>query len=49
VICQRRQKLLPPQAFPDYLLYFLGALFTLTPMFLPKGVMGLFDKLKVRT
>jgi urea transport system permease protein len=37
------------QAFPDYWLYFLGALFILTTLFLPKGVMGLLDKLKART
>jgi urea transport system permease protein len=37
------------QAFPDYWLYFLGALFVLTTLFLPKGVMGLIDKLKART
>jgi urea transport system permease protein len=36
------------QAFPDYWLYFLGALFVLTTLFLPKGVMGLIDKLKAR-
>jgi urea transport system permease protein len=37
------------QAFPDYWLYFLGALFILTTLFLPKGVMGLYDKWRVRT
>jgi urea transport system permease protein len=37
------------QAFPDYWLYFLGALFVLTTLFLPKGVMGLYDKWRVRT
>ncbi|MDB5393156.1 MAG: urtC [Rhodospirillales bacterium] len=37
------------QAFPDYWLYFLGALFIMTTLFLPKGVMGLIDKWKVRT
>jgi len=37
------------QAFPDYWLYFLGALFILTTLFLPKGVMGLFEKLRART
>jgi urea transport system permease protein len=36
------------QAFPDYWLYFLGALFIMTTLFLPKGVMGLIDKWKVR-
>jgi urea transport system permease protein len=36
------------QAFPDYWLYFLGALFVLTTLFLPKGVMGLIDRLKAR-
>jgi urea transport system permease protein len=36
------------QAFPDYWLYFLGALFVLTTLYLPKGVMGLIDKLKAR-
>jgi urea transport system permease protein len=37
------------QAFPDYWLYFLGALFVSTTLFLPKGVMGLIDKWKMRT
>jgi urea transport system permease protein len=35
------------QAFPDYWLYFLGALFVSTTLFLPKGVMGLLQKVKV--
>jgi len=37
------------QAFPDYWLYFLGALFVLTTLFLPKGVMGLIDKARARS
>jgi urea transport system permease protein len=37
------------QAFPDYWLNFLGALFVLTTLFLPEGVMGLIDKAKARS
>jgi urea transport system permease protein len=32
------------QAFPEYWLYVLGALFVLVTLFLPRGVMGLFAK-----
>jgi urea transport system permease protein len=37
------------QAFPDYWLYFLGALFMMTTLFLPKGVIGLLEKLRLRS
>jgi urea transport system permease protein len=35
--------------FPEYWLYFLGALFVLVTLFLPQGVVGLLGKLKGRT
>ncbi len=34
------------QAFPEYWLFFLGALFILVTLFLPQGVSGLLGKLK---
>lgn len=34
------------QAFPEYWLYFLGLLFVLATLYLPQGVLGLFEKLK---
>ena len=34
------------QAFPEYWLYFLGMLFVLTTLYLPQGVLGIFEKLK---
>jgi len=34
------------QAFPEYWLYFLGLLFVLATLYLPQGVLGLFDKVK---
>src|SRR5712672_2165408 len=36
------------QAFPEYWLYFLGLIFILVTLFLPRGVLGLFEKLKKR-
>jgi urea transport system permease protein len=33
-------------AFPEYWLFFLGATFILVTLFLPRGVIGLFDRLK---
>ena len=33
-------------AFPDYWLFFLGALFILVTLFLPNGVMGLLGDLR---
>jgi urea transport system permease protein len=34
------------QAFPEYWLYFLGLLFVLATLYLPQGVLGLFEKVK---
>ena len=34
------------QAFPEFWLYFLGALFIAVTLFLPRGIMGLKDRLK---
>ena len=34
------------QAFPEYWLFFLGAIFILVTLFLPRGVIGLLDKRK---
>jgi urea transport system permease protein len=36
------------QAFPEFWLYFLGALFIAVTLFLPRGIMGLADRLKNR-
>jgi urea transport system permease protein len=36
------------QAFPEFWLYFLGALFIAVTLFLPQGIVGLFRKLKER-
>jgi urea transport system permease protein len=36
-------------AWPEYWLYFLGALFVIVTLFLPKGVMGLIDSRKKET
>jgi urea transport system permease protein len=33
-------------AFPEYWLYFLGLLFVVVTLFLPRGVTGLFDRLR---
>jgi urea transport system permease protein len=35
-------------AFPEYWLFFLGLLFIAVTLFMPKGVMGLFDQLRAR-
>jgi len=35
-------------AFPEYWLFFLGLLFIAVTLFMPKGVMGLYDQLKAR-
>jgi urea transport system permease protein len=35
-------------AFPEYWLYFLGAIFVVVTLFLPRGVMGLIEKLQRR-
>lgn len=35
-------------AFPDYWLYFLGLLFILVTLFMPTGVVGLLNKIKVK-
>ena len=34
------------QAFPEYWLFFLGLLFVLVTLFLPRGVIALFDRLR---
>jgi urea transport system permease protein len=34
------------EAFPEYWLYFLGLLFVLATLYLPQGVLGLFQKVK---
>src|SRR5450830_177882 len=34
------------QAFPEYWLYFLGLLFVLATLYLPQGILGLFEKVK---
>jgi urea transport system permease protein len=34
------------QAFPEYWLFFLGLIFIVVTLFLPQGVLGLFEKLK---
>ena len=34
------------QAFPEFWLYFLGALFIAVTLFLPRGIMGIKDRLK---
>ena len=36
------------QAFPEFWLYFLGALFIAVTLFLPQGIVGLFNKIKER-
>ena len=36
-------------AFPEYWLYFLGALFIAVTLFLPQGLMGLWSRLRGRT
>ena len=36
-------------AFPEYWLYFLGALFIAVTLFLPQGLMGLWSRLRRRT
>ncbi|MCT2534172.1 urea ABC transporter permease subunit UrtC [Aquibacillus koreensis] len=36
------------ESYPDYWTYFLGALFVIVVVFLPKGIMGLVEKLKER-
>jgi urea transport system permease protein len=36
------------QAFPEYWLFFLGLIFILVTLFLPQGVLGLFEKLRKR-
>ncbi|MEW6690681.1 MAG: urea ABC transporter permease subunit UrtC [Pseudomonadota bacterium] len=36
------------QAFPEYWLYALGAIFILVTLFLPRGVVGLLSRLKAR-
>jgi len=35
-------------AFPEYWLFFLGLLFILVTLFLPKGVVGMFDQIRTR-
>jgi len=35
-------------AFPEYWLYFLGAIFVVVTLFLPNGVVGLARKLRAR-
>lgn len=35
-------------AFPEYWLYFLGLLFVLVTLFLPQGIMGLFNAIRKR-
>ena len=35
-------------AFPDYWLFFLGLLFIAVTLFMPKGVVGLIDQLRMR-
>ena len=35
-------------AFPEYWLYFLGALFIAVTLFLPQGLMGLWSRLRGR-
>jgi urea transport system permease protein len=37
------------QAFPEFWLYFLGLVFILVTLFLPRGVMGLFERRQLRT
>ena len=34
------------QAFPEFWLYFLGALFIAVTLFLPQGIVGLFRRQK---
>jgi urea transport system permease protein len=36
------------QAFPEFWLYFLGALFIAVTLFLPQGIVGLFRRAKER-
>ncbi|RZS52090.1 amino acid/amide ABC transporter membrane protein 2 (HAAT family) [Sphaerotilus mobilis] len=36
------------QVFPEFWLYFLGALFIAVTLFLPQGIVGLFNKIKER-
>ena len=36
------------QAFPEYWLFFLGLLFVLVTLFLPRGVIALFDRIRPR-
>lgn len=36
------------QAFPEYWLYFLGLLFVLSTLYLPQGVLGVFEKLRAK-
>ena len=35
-------------AFPDYWLFFLGLLFIIVTLFMPTGVVGLLNKIKVK-
>jgi urea transport system permease protein len=35
-------------AFPDYWLYFLGFLFIFVTLFMPTGVVGLLNRIKVK-
>jgi urea transport system permease protein len=37
------------QVFPEYWLFFLGAIFILVTLFLPQGVLGLIDRFKARS
>jgi urea transport system permease protein len=37
------------QAFPEFWLYFLGALFIAVTLFLPQGIIGLVKKLSGKT
>ncbi|MEN9904745.1 MAG: hypothetical protein RLZZ555_1310, partial [Pseudomonadota bacterium] len=35
-------------AFPEFWLYFLGALFIVVTLYLPQGVVGLVQKLRIK-
>jgi len=37
------------QVFPEYWLFFLGAIFIVVTLFLPQGVLGLIDRFKARS
>jgi urea transport system permease protein len=37
------------QVFPEYWLFFLGAIFILVTLFLPRGVLGLIDRVRARS